>query len=271
MPTKTLNLFLLLTTVLFSNTLFSQKTSNSKYYTNSQTKWLLEIPLWVPGFRGKLTYGDIELNTATPKEKEELERIEKDPGLEFYFVGRASYKANKLWIQADAFSGTVGNTFTFTTKHGTKERELVYLAAQGTMPRLILGYSVWKKTFNEHSTIEILPYTGIRYIYIEFEGELVTGDKAIDLVSSWFEPLIGVSIPYNYKRFRLELQGDWGGTATKNSVMINSYLKYRISRLIETKLGWTSIYSHHKDVVKNQVLDFDINLHGPTIGVGFHF
>lgn len=259
--------------VIFSllvwSSVFSQ--AESKFYTNSNTQWLLEIPLWIPGFRGQLSYGDIYLNSATPKDKKELERIEKDPGLEFYFVGRASFKHKNLWIQADAFSGSVGNTFTFTPPRSELEKELIYMSAQGTMPRIIFGYSVWTKNFNKHSSIEIVPYTGLRYIYIQFVSDITQTDEQIDLVSKWFEPLIGVSVPFNYKRFRLEVQGDWGGNSEKNSVMINSYLKYRISKLVDTKLGWTTIYSHHKAIVQEELLDFDINLQGPTIGVGFHF
>lgn len=99
--------------------------SESKFYSNIDTNWLLEIPLRAPGFRGQLSYGDINLNTATPKDKRELERIGKDPGLEFYFVGRVSFRHHKLWIQADAFSGSVGNTFTFTPPRSELEKELV--------------------------------------------------------------------------------------------------------------------------------------------------
>ena len=263
------NIFLFIFSLLVWSSVCSQ--SESKFYSNLETKWLLEIPLWVPGFRGQLSYGDIYLNTATPKDKKELELIDKDPGLEFYFVGRASFRHQKLWIQADAFSGSVGNTFTFTPPRSELEKELVYLSATGTMPRIIFGYSVWTKSFNEHTRIEIIPYTGLRYIYIQFESEISQTSQQIDLVSKWFEPLIGVSIPFNYKRFRFEIQGDWGGNSAKNSTMINSCLKYRISRLIDTKLGWTSVYSHHKAAVQDEILDFDINLQGPTLGVGFNF
>ena len=263
------NIFLFIFSLLVWSSVCSQ--SESKFYSNLETKWLLEIPLWVPGFRGQLSYGDIYLNTATPKDKKELELIDKDPGLEFYFVGRASFRHQKLWIQADAFSGSVGNTFSFAPQRSELEKELVYLSATGTMPRIIFGYSVWTKTFNEHTSIEIVPYTGLRYIYIQFESEISQTSQQIDLVSKWFEPLIGVSIPFNYKRFRFEIQGDWGGNSAKNSTMINSCLKYRISRLIDTKLGWTSVYSHHKAAVQDEILDFDINLQGPALGVGFNF
>lgn len=263
------NISLIIVSLLVWNSVCAQ--AESKFYSNLKSKWLLEIPLWVPGFRGQLSYGDIYLNSSTPKDKEELERIDKDPGLEFYFVGRASFRYQKLWIQADGFSGSVGNTFTFAPPRSELEKELVYLSATGTMPRIILGYSVWSKNFNKHTSIEIVPYTGLRYIYIQFESEISQTSQQIDLVSKWFEPLIGVSVPFNYKRFRFEIQGDWGGNSAKNSTMINSYLKYRISRLVDTKLGWTSLYSRHKAVVEDELLNFTINLHGPTLGVGFNF
>jgi len=88
------NIFLFILILLVWSSVCSE--SESKFYSNLGTKWLLEIPLWVPGFRGQLSYGDIYLNTATPKDKKELERIDKDPGLEFYFVGRASFRHQKL-------------------------------------------------------------------------------------------------------------------------------------------------------------------------------
>ena len=245
--------------------------SESKYYTNSDTKWLVEVPLWIPGFRGQLSYGDISLDSETPKDPIELERLEKDPGLEFYFVGRAAYRNGKFWVQADAFSGRVGNTFTFVPTRGSVKKELAYVSAQGTLPRVSIGYSVWRKKFNKKSDIEILAYTGLRYIYIEFTTEIPSTGQNIDIVSKWLEPLIGVSVPVTYKRFKLELQADWGGNSNNNSVMVNSHFKYRISKLVETKLGWTSIYSHHNALVEDQLLNFNINLQGPAVGVGFIF
>lgn len=245
--------------------------NDSKYYTNNNNNWLIEIPIWVPGFRGQLSYGDIYLDTEIPKDEKDLERIETNPGLEFYFVGRAAYRYKRFSLQVDAFSGKVGNTFTFNPTRGGNEKELVYMSAKGSIPRLILAYSVWKKNINKHSSIEILPYAGLRYMYIHFESDIFDGNQQIDLIAKWYEPLVGVSIPYNYKRIRLRVQADYGGASNKSSFMINSHAKYRLSRLMDVKLGWTSIYSNYTESIQNQPLDFSIALHGPTVGVGFNF
>ena len=259
------------TTLVLSLGLYAQKDSNRLYYSNLQDKWLIEIPLWIPGFRGQLSYGEIELSTETPKEDIDLERIEKDTGIEFYLVGNVSYRSPKFWFQLDAFSGKVGNTFTLTPIQNETEKELAHLSIEATIPRVLIGYSVWKKKFNAHADIEIIPYTGLRYMYMQFESENSTGEQVLDVVNNWFEPLLGISVPFHYKRFRFDIQADMGANSSKNSTMINSSIKYKASKLIAIKTGWSSFFSNHHDSVNGQELDFTLNLQGPILGVGFHF
>ena len=264
----------LLIVFVFSQTsivVCAQNLKEEKYYTNNNRHWLAEIPIWVPGFRGQLAYGDFDFSSSGSDEEKEYERLESDVGIEFYFVGRIAAQYNKLWIQADAFSGEVGSVFSYTSLIGNNEREIVDIKIQGTIPRLVLGYSVWQKSTENNFKIELIPYLGIRYVSIHLQSDVFDSTYVIDVRPNWFEPLLGLYVPLIYKRFKIEIQTDYGGTGTKNSWVISNRYRYRISKLIDVQLGWNLIRLHHKGKVGSKELESTIRLFGPTAGIGFRF
>ena len=105
---------------------------------------MAEILLWVLGFRGQLAYGDIDLNSSGSESEREFERTTSKSGLEFSFVGRVSAQYNKLWFQGDAFSGEVGSAFSYESRIKSTHKELVNIKVKATIPRLIMGCSIWK-------------------------------------------------------------------------------------------------------------------------------
>ena len=118
---------------------FGQNQKSEKYYSNSDRHWLAELPIWVPGFRGQLAVASFDLTSSGTNEEKEFSRINGDPRLEFYLVGRVAVQYNKFWAQFDAFSGEVGSTFTYTSDIGNKTKQLVDVKVQGTIPRLVAG------------------------------------------------------------------------------------------------------------------------------------
>lgn len=249
----------------------AQITKEEKYYSNSNRHWLVEIPIWVPSFRGQLAYGNFDSSSSGSDEEREFKRITSDVGLEFYFVGRISAQYNKLWFQADAFSGEVGSAFSYTSLIGNNETEFVNIKIQGTIPRFVVGYSVWEKSIENSFKIEITPYIGIRSISLHLQSEVFDSTNIIDVRPNWVEPLIGLYFPLIYKRFKIEFQADYGTTGTKKSWVISNRYRYRISKLVDVQLGWNLIRLYHKGIVGSQELESTIRLFGPTAGIGFRF
>lgn len=243
---------------------------NTRFYANETRPWLFEIPIWVPGFRGQLAYGDFHF-FAGDKESKEHNRIHSKLGIEFYFNGRFAYQRDKLWLQLDAFSGAVSNTFKYTSIIGNNTSELVKLTSHGTIPRFSAGYSIFSRKKNNKFKLDIIPYLGLRYINIRIKSDIFHQDDVIDVRPSWLEPVIGLYLPISYKRFKMILQTDIGGSDRKNSWAINHHFHYRISKLIDVRLGWSLVHLHYREQFLNEDLYFNIRLLGPNAGVGFRF
>jgi len=272
---KTTNYIKFLSTIFIiiqtSINVYAQNTSDEKYYINNNRHWFAEIPIWIPGFRGQISYGEIELSSSGNDEEGGSERLENDTGIEFYFVGRIAAKYNKIWIQADAFSGAVSSSFSYTSLISNTEKEIVEVKVNGTIPRLILGYSIWSKSDNAKFNIELVPYAGIRYVSLKLRSEVFDLTNLIDVKPDWFEPLVGVYIPVIYKRFKIEIQADYGYSGNNNSWVVSNRYRYRISQLIDVQLGWNLIRLYHKGIIDDKELETTIRLFGPTAGVGFRF
>ena len=90
--------FLLTLLILFQiiTNMCAQNLNEEKYYVNNNRNWLAEIPLWVPGFRGQISYGEIDFSSSGSDKEKDVNRLDIDIGLEFYFVGRIAvqYKKN---------------------------------------------------------------------------------------------------------------------------------------------------------------------------------
>ncbi|MCO4820639.1 MAG: hypothetical protein KC469_01135 [Flavobacteriaceae bacterium] len=250
---------------------YAQNSKEEKYYTNSNRHWLAEIPIWVPGFRGQLAYGNYNFSSSGSDEEKEYEQLQNESGIQFYFVGRIVARYNNFWVNADAFSGKVNSAFSYTSLIENNEKEIVDITASGTIPRLVAGYSVWQQSNENHFKIEAIPYLGIRYVNIYLQSEVFDLTSIIDVRPNWVEPLIGLYVPLIYKRFKIEMQADYGTTGTKNSWVISNRYRYRISKLVDVQLGWNLIRLYHKGIVGSQELESTIRLFGPTAGVGFRF
>ena len=265
---------IILTVIILTQTPFlvnAQNSKEEKYYINNNKHWLVEIPIWIPGFRGQIAYGDFDLSSSGDREEREFKRLNSDVGIEFYLVGRISAQYNKLWIQTDIFSGEVGSAFSYNSLIGNNEKEIVIIKIKGTFTRLITGYSVWQKSTENGFKIGLTPYIGLRYVSFHLKSDIFGLTKIIDVNPNWLEPLIGLNIPISYKRFKVEIQADYGATETKNSWVVSNRYRYRISKLVDVQLGWNLIRLYHKGLVGNDELESTIRLFGPTAGVGFRF
>ena len=250
----------------------AQNSKEEKYYINNIDRhWIAELPLWVPGFRGQISYGDFDSSSSGRDQEREFKRLNSDTGLEFYFVGRIAVQCDKLWIQADAFSGKVGSAFTYKSLIGNSEKEIVNINIKATIPRLVLGYSVWKKTTANNFQIEMIPYLGVRHVSFHLQSDTFDSTNVIDVSPNWLEPLLGLYVPIIYKRFKIEIQTDYGTVGTKNSWVISNRYRYRVSKLVDVQLGWNFLHLYHKGIIGSEILESTIKLFGPTAGIGFRF
>ncbi len=270
--TRYTKLVFVLVGFLFTSTcLFAQESRKTKYYANDARHWVIELPLWVPGFRGQLAYGEFNSSSAGSISEKEHEKITGNTGLEFYFVGRITAKYNRFWIQTDAFSGRINSAFTYDPLIGNEEKQFVNITIQGTVPRIMAGFSILKKTTKAEFQFEAIPYIGVRYVGLHIESDIFDLTEVIDIKPNWYEPIIGVIIPMSYKRFRLELQLDYGATQWSNSWINNNRFRYRISNLIDIQVGWTLMHLNHTRFIAGEQLDLQIRLSGPSAGIGFRF
>jgi hypothetical protein len=111
-----------------------------KSFLRSDRNWSIEIPVWIPGFRGTFAYGDVSLegeDRINPGEP--THPIEPpDPGeppdgggnilsrlftsttyLKFFYMGKVRYTRNKFTSQISTHGGSVGSSVNF--KFNNKE------------------------------------------------------------------------------------------------------------------------------------------------------
>ena len=69
--------------------------------------------------------------------------------------------------------------------------------------------------------------------------------NVIDVKPNWFEGTIGLYVPIDYKRFKIEFQGDYGFGESKNSYNLSNRNRYRISELIDVQLGFNFLQIHY--------------------------
>lgn len=253
---------------LFSVTLAQNK--SEKVYYHDSTSWSADVPLWIPGVKGSMAYGSFDFGSVGRDEPVDRDNVTKSFGIEFYFGGRFVKRFNKVWLLADVFSGRIRQTFTLTTNVGGIENDLVDMTIQGIIPRVVGGYTLYKHR-KESFSIEIVPYAGFRYLDLQLQSEFLDSTYNITLRPQWFEPIIGLYIPIYYKAFKLDLQADWGTNGINSTWIINTYLMYRISKLIDVKMGWAVLVLNHKREFASRPLEMNLVLTGPSLGVGFHF
>ena len=95
--------------------------------------------------------------------------------------------------------------------------------------------------------------------------------NVIDVRPNWFEPIIGLNMPIEYKRFKIEIQTDYGAVNSKNSWVISNRYRYRISKLVDVQLGWNLMRLYYKGTIGSEEIESTIRLFGPTVGIGFRF
>ena len=287
---KLIQVILLIVATFFTIKSVSQDTipenKNEKLYRNflqNEGKWVIEIPVWIPGFRGEFAYGDVSLegedgNTPIPEHPIEKPKpwdifkrvFRSDFYLNFVFMSRISFTTDKIYIQMDGFSGSVGESVTYRANNA----ELVKAKFSTNLYRIYGGYEVIDK-WSESGKVryQLYPYAGIRFHNIKVITDLLAIEGRASLNPLWFEPLIGIKNNLSLKRWSIVLNGDFGFFGPNNQIsnMINFSSDFRISNLISLKAGWTQWNVKMNRNYLGEPLKLKINLSGPSTAVSFHF
>lgn len=245
--------------------------------------WAIEIPVWIPGFRGEFAYGDVslegedgnELTPENPIEKPDFgdgfKRFFKSKGnLNFIFLTSINYSTKKFYSELDLFSGTIGSALLFRYNN----KELVGASIHTDLARLSAGYQLYELTiFDEKARYNLFAYSGIRIQNFKVKSELDGIGKTLKVHPLWIEPLLGVRNELTFNYWHFVLQADMGsfGIDDKFSYMFNIHTFYRISNLLSFKLGWNAWYSRYNDRFKGEALNLKVHLAGPAGALVFNF
>ena len=145
--------FLLLATVLQSQAIDSQ-------FNNSlDNEWSIELPIWIPGFRGYFSYGDVSLEGEDggtihpPTIENPIEPGEglggnifsrlfnKDSFLKFFYMTKISYTPNRFLFQIDGFGGSAGSAISFNYNN----KEIVSATYGFIILHFYAGWSIFQK------------------------------------------------------------------------------------------------------------------------------
>lgn len=255
-------------------------------FLSDENHWTVEIPIWIPGFRGDFAYGDISLrgedgvNPGEPEQPIEppfpgggniISRLfNSSEYLKFFFVCRVSYKRNKFIAQLDGFTGSVGQSVNFNLNN----REVVRGSYSVFLTRLFVGYRFYEyKSPSMNSRFTIIGYGGLKIHWVKIFSDLNRIENKLDLDFVWAHPIIGVQGNYALNDWLFVLQGDLGGylSATNYSYMIQFFIYYRISNLLSLRTGWTDWDINHKRTILREELVINVHLSGPNFGLSFYF
>ena len=249
----------------------AQTKIQEKYYVLSDRKWLVELPIWIPGFRGRFTFGEFNLESSDESSDREPKRISNELGLEFFFVGRTAVNFNRFWAHFDAFSASISTQLLYDRIINQNQEEILNLYIKMTVSKINMGYSVWRKSNDKDFKVEVFPYVGARFFNVKLEANLFDSLYNGNVTTNWIDPIVGIYIPVMYKRFLFNVQADIGGTSSKLSWMFVGQAQYRISKLIDVKMGWNYLDMKYETAVLEKAMELNIVLSGPTVGVGFRF
>lgn len=236
-------------------------------YALKDQNWKIKVPLWVPGFKGSFAYGDITLE-GKDRDQSIFDRLtDNELGVEFYLIADISFKHNNWMFGVDGFSATLGSSLSL------KNSENVFFQAtiKGLIFRGIVGYKVFERiNRDKYLKWSIYPYSGIRYNKLHIYSEK---ESFINIRPSWTEPIVGVYLPFHYKKWYLSGLADIGGFGINNhlSWFLNAESTYRFSKLFALGVGWSVLDISQNDLLNNKNLDLGIRLSGPILSLNFSF
>lgn len=245
--------------------------------------WTIEIPLWIPGFAGDLSYGEISLegedggdpsDPGDPDDNEKpnwLERIFSEEWyLKFFFLSRFAYEKGKFLAQLDGIAGAMG----YNVKFNYNNKDIVKANFRTVNVRLFAGYKLLElNSKSKKFRFSLHPYIGVRSHFQRVWSDLDGIANRLDIHPYWIEPIIGIRNEFTLKRWKFIAMIDYGGYFVSNkwSNQISLLAYYRSGSYTSIKLGWNILQLNHLGTIAQEELRLKVLLTGPSAGVAFHF
>ncbi len=283
------NLFLIVIVFLIFGQTIAQDTLTRKEtrklksnFILNEKKWSLELPIWVPGFAGYFSYGDVSVegddgqNPVNPIEPPDnifdgiLSRLFKANWfLRFLYLTKVSYENNRFLAVFDAMTINIGSSIKFRSN----ENSLVDAKFGVSYGRLIGGFEFYEYNKVNRFRYELFGYIGARIYYHSIATNINNTGVEINISPLKMSPVIGIYNQFTFKRWQIILQGDLGSTFDKNnhSTQISLWTYYQIGKLNSLKLGWNHLYYKTKGKFLRDDYQINATFSGPTIGLAFHF
>jgi len=277
---KNLKLILFLQFIFIISLSYSQDTINypEKSFLRKDQNWRIDVPIWIPGFRGEFSQGEVKIDNyneveipGDDKDRDILKWLFPTRNrLEFYFVGRIKFQKGRFFSQFDALSGKFGTSVDFRLTN----REIIDASLSISIPKLIAGFKFYEYENSKHSSrISVLSYIGVRYFLIKISSKHNDLINRLNINPVWADAIIGIKVPWQFHRWQFVLQSDYGGFGFDNNqswhTIFNS--SFRISKLMTVKMGWNDLDIKHSGKIDGEEFDINIHLSGPLVGVSFHF
>jgi hypothetical protein len=282
---------ILFTTIFISLSLVGQDTltkreikKQKKNFLLPGKPWVVEIPLWLPGFTGSFGYGEVSIEGEDGQEIENPIEPPPPPNwgdifnrifstkwyLKFFLLNRVAYEKNRFLAQFDAIAGAVGES----TEFNYNSKQIVQANFRTINMRLFAGYKLVNATGRQQKfRYELFAYLGVRAHFHKIYSDLDGLINRLDINPVWYEPVIGLQNQFTWKRWFIAVQGDYGGffVPQKYSVQISGYVYYRSGRVVSLKAGWSQLILNHTGTFLGEDFRIQSKLSGPGLGIAFHF
>lgn len=233
------------------------------------TGWMVELPVWVPGFRGAMSWGNIEITGGDGSGF--LDNIfDSSTGVDFYFVGKLRYSYQKWRFQWDIFGGQIDNSVKFVFQDGS----LIDAKIAAILPRLLAGYRILEKDFDNKNSGSLSSYIygGIRLYHLGISASPPQPFDPLDLNTTWINPLLGFSFTYNFRKLTLSTQFDIGliHAFSNSSWWLQLQAGYRVGQRFFVSFGWVLQHIYRTDELLNYDFRYKASLTGPMVGIAFY-
>lgn len=243
---------------------------------NDTAHWMVEIPVWIPGLRGALAYGDINIEIGGGSGGEDGDGFFKGlfnsaSKIDYIMLGRVRYHWDRLFLDADIYGGKIDNSVSFTYN----DQVLLETKIELIISRALVGYTFINHPFKNEKAGRIRSFAvaGLQVSYGSLDATLPEPIEPIHTHNTWLDPFMGIGLNYDIYKLTLGSSFDLGfrDISAFSNWLFRSHARYRFGPRISMELGWImSGVGGTKDVAEKE-LHMDIRLNGPIAGVAFHF
>lgn len=261
----------------------------TQFSSRLDNDWSIELPIWIPGFRGDFAYGDVNIegedggNPSDPTPEHPIEPGEglggnifsrffnKDNFLKFFYMSKFSYTPKKFLFQLDGFGGSAGTAIKFNYNN----KEIISTSYNIFIGHFYVGYSVFQKLdLSEEQKTDIYLYTGLRYMTSTIKANLERTELKFEVNPEKLEILLGINANFIFTNWKFNIKGDIGGFTSKSNVFsykIQILAYYYLGKSTSIRFGWTDMDLKHDNLFKNERLLIHTHLSGPNLGIAFDF